>query len=242
MNAVIYARYSSLSQNEQTNEGQVRICKAFAESKGFNVVKVYMDKARTGTNDHRPAFQKMISEASSEAFKNIIVYKFDRFARNRLDSMMYKQQLKKQYGVRVISALEPVSDDEGGELYEMFVEWNDEKYSQRLSKRIRDGLTTSVNNGTYTGCHLICGYKLIDTEKIGKKGTIHKVVIDEEQAEIVRCIFTEYAKGTDKKEIADALNAHGWRYKGKLFNKRTFESWLSNEKIYGRVCFRRQGL
>ena len=80
----------------------------------------------------------------------------------------------------------------------MFVEWNDEKYSQRLSVRIRDGLTTSVENGTFTGSKLIFGYKLIDTDKTGKKGTIHKVAIDEKQAEIVRFVYNEYAKGTDK--------------------------------------------
>ena len=121
-NAVIYARYSSQGQNEQSIEGQVRICTAYAESKGFTVVKTYMDKARTGTNDNRPDFQKMISDADKGAFQYIIVYKFDRFARNRIDSIMYKAQLKKQYGIRVVSATEPVSDDEGGEIYEMFLE------------------------------------------------------------------------------------------------------------------------
>ena len=200
-NAVIYARYSSQGQNYQSIEGQVRICTEYAQSKGFPVVKTYMDKARTGTNDNRPDFQKMISDADKGAFQHIIVYKFDRFARNRIDSIMYKAQLKKQYGIRVVSATEPVSDDEGGEIYEMFLEWNDEKYSERLSKRVRDGLDTSVKNGTYCGGYLIYGYKLIDTNKKGNKGTIHKVAIDKEQAEIVRFIFTEYANGTDKKEI-----------------------------------------
>jgi hypothetical protein len=154
-----------------------------------------------------------------------------------MDSMLYKQQLKKRYGIRVVSALEPVSDDEGGEIYEMFLEWNDEKYSERLSKRIRDGLTTSVDNGTYTGCKLICGYKLVDTEKMGKKGTIHRVVIDEGQADIVRYIFTEYAKGTEKRNIASTLNARGHRYKGKPFTSRTFEKWLCNEKYTGKFTF-----
>ena len=53
--------------------------------------------------------------------------------------------------MRVLSATENITDDEGGELYEMILEWNDEKYSQRLAKRIRDGLITSLTNGTYTG-------------------------------------------------------------------------------------------
>lgn len=236
-NAVIYPRYSSHGQNEMTIEGQVRICREFAESQGYNVVNVYPEKARTGTNDSRPAFQKMIKDAASGQFQYIIVYMFDRFARNRHDSILYKEMLKRDYGIKVISATQPISDDEGGEFYEMFLEWNDEKYSKRLSKRIRNGLDTSVANGTFTGSHLLYGYKLVDTDRKGKKGTIHKVEIDEEQAETVRYIFTEYAKGTGKVEIAKALNAQGKRVKGKQFTIRTFEKWLTNAKYTGEFYF-----
>lgn len=142
--AVIYARFSSHGQNEQSIEAQVRICKEFAESKGLKVINVYTDKARTGTNDARPGFQRMIADAKSGAFRYIIVYMFDRFARNRHDSIVYKEMLREKYNVRVISALEPIAEDEGGEFYEMFLEWNAEKYSKRLSKRVKDGLDTSV--------------------------------------------------------------------------------------------------
>lgn len=119
---VIYARFSSQSQNEQSIEAQIRICSEFAENKGIKIVNTYSDKAKSGTNDHRPAFQKMVSDAQTGAFKYIIVYTFDRFARNRRDSVMYKEMLKEKYGIKVISALEPISEDEGGEFYEMF--WN----------------------------------------------------------------------------------------------------------------------
>ena len=141
-NCVIYARFSSHGQNEQSIEAQVRICKEFAESKDLKVINIYPDKARTGTNDSRPSFQKMITDAQSGAFKYIIVYMFDRFARNRRDSIMYKEMLKEKYGIRVLSALEPIAEDEGGEFYEMFLDWNAEKYSKRLSKRVKDGLDT----------------------------------------------------------------------------------------------------
>ena len=79
-NGVIYARFSSQSQNEQSIEAQVRICKEFAEGKDINIVNIYSDKARTGTNDARPAFQRMIADAKSGAFQYIVVYMFDRFA------------------------------------------------------------------------------------------------------------------------------------------------------------------
>ena len=237
-NAVIYARYSSQGQNEQSIEGQIRICKEYAENNGFTVVKTYTDKARTGTNDSRPEFQRMIKDADNGQFEYIIVYMFDRFARNRRDSIMYKEMLKQDYGIRVISATQPISDDEGGEFYEMFLEWNDEKYSKRLSKRVKNGLDMSVENGTFCGGYLVYGYKLRQEPIIGKRNRFMKYVeIDEEQAEIIRYAFTEYDKGTDKKEIAATLNARGKRYNGKPFKGRTFDKWLNNQKYTGEFYF-----
>lgn len=237
-NAVIYARYSSQGQNEQSIEGQIRICTEYAENNGFSVVKVYYDKARTGTNDSRPEFQRMIKDADNGQFEYIIVYMFDRFARNRRDSIMYKEMLKQDYGIRVISATQPISDDEGGEFYEMFLEWNDEKYSKRLSKRVKNGLDMSVENGTFCGGYLVYGYKLRQEPIIGKRNRFMKYVeIDEEQAEIIRYAFTEYDKGTDKKEIAATLNARGKRYNGKPFKGRTFDKWLNNQKYTGEFYF-----
>ena len=236
-NCVIYARFSSHGQNEQSIESQIRTCKEFADSKGYNVIGIYSDKAKTGTNDKRPDFQRMMKDAQSGTFRYIIVYMMDRFSRNRRDSIMYKEMLKEKYGIKVLSALEPISDDEGGEFYEMFLEWNAEKYSKRLSKRIRDGIDTSVKNGTYCGGKLMYGYKLIDTEKTGKKGIIHKVEINEEEAEVVRFIFESYANGIPKKKIAEALNVKGHRFNGKKFTFRMFEHWLVNEKYTGEFTF-----
>lgn len=236
-NCVIYARFSSRGQNEQSIESQIRTCKEFADSKGYTVVNVYSDKAKTGTNDRRPDFQRMMKDAESGNYTYIIVYMMDRFSRNRRDSIMYKEMLKEKFGIRVISALEPISDDEGGEFYEMFLEWNAEKYSKRLSKRIRDGIDTSVENGTYCGGKLLYGYRLIDTEKTGKKGIIHRVEIDDEEAEIVRFIFESYANGMPKKKIAETLNEKGYRLRGKKFTFCKFEHWLVNEKYTGEFMF-----
>lgn len=235
---VIYARFSSHGQNEQSIEAQVRICKEFAESKGLKTVNVYNDKARTGTNDSRPAFQKMITDAQSGAFRYIIVYMFDRFARNRRDSIMYKEMLKEKYGIKVLSALEPIAEDEGGEFYEMFLDWNAEKYSKRLSKRVKDGLDTSVANGTFCGGYLIYGYK-IDYEPVaGKSGKfIKRVAINEEEAEVVKFVFEQYDKGISKLEIAKTLNEKGLRFKGKPFKARTFDKYLVNRKYTGEFEF-----
>lgn len=237
---VLYIRYSSTGQNEQTVEGQIRVCKEWAEANGYTVVGIYIDKAKSAwsDSDKRVEFNKMMKDAGSGKFQYILVYKFDRFARNRLDSQMHKQRLKKEFGIRVLSATEPVSDDEGGEIYEMFLEWNDEKYSQRLSKIVRERLGIAMENGTFCGGHLIYGYRIRKEPIPNKKDSFTKYVeIDEEQAEIIRFIFRQYAKGVAKDNIAKALNEQGKRYNGKLFKGRTFDKWLANEKYTGTFSF-----
>ena len=97
--AVIYARYSSDSQTEQSIDGQLRVCKEFAEREDYKIVETYIDRAMTGTNDHRPAFQQMLQDSKKKGFEFIIVYKFYRFASSRHDSAVNKAILKKN-GVR----------------------------------------------------------------------------------------------------------------------------------------------
>lgn len=125
---------------------------------------------------------------------------FDRFARNRRDSIMYKELLKEKYGIRVVSALEPIAEDEGGEFYEMFLEWNAEKYSNRLSKRVKDGIDINVANGTFCGGHLLYGYTIILQPIDGKPDKfIKRISVNNEEASIIRFIFESYDKGISKK-------------------------------------------
>lgn len=100
--AVIYARYSSSNQREESIIGQIRDCRAYAEKLGFEVIREYTDEARTGTTDRRPGFQQMIKDAESKKFTAVIVWKVDRFARNRYDSAIYKSKLKKMESVYIL--------------------------------------------------------------------------------------------------------------------------------------------
>ncbi len=81
MTAVIYARYSTDSQREESIEGQIRECTAYAEKNGFTVVKHYIDRAISAKTDNRPQFQQMIKDSERGIFDVIIVWKLDRFAR-----------------------------------------------------------------------------------------------------------------------------------------------------------------
>ena len=93
-NAVIYARFSSHSQNEQSIEGQLRDNHEWAKQHGITVIEEYIDRALSGTKDTRPDFQRMIKDAAKCQFDMVIVWKLDRFARNRYDSAMYKAKQK----------------------------------------------------------------------------------------------------------------------------------------------------
>lgn len=108
MNAVIYARYSSDNQREESIDGQIRECKEFAENNDIRIIDTYIDRALSAKTDNRPSFQQMIKDSFKGLFDVIIVWKLDRFARNRYDSAHYKNILKKN-GVKVISATEAIS-------------------------------------------------------------------------------------------------------------------------------------
>ena len=88
MKAVIYARYSSDNQREESIEGQIRECTAFAKKNGITILRHYIDRAFSAKTDNRPEFQNMIKDSGKRLFDMIIVWKLDRFARNTLSRMM----------------------------------------------------------------------------------------------------------------------------------------------------------
>ena len=223
MKAVIYARYSSNKQTEQSIEGQLRVCKEYAEKKGYEVVAEYIDRAMTGTNSNRPEFLRMIADAENKHFDAIIVYKLDRFSRNRYDSVVYKHRLK-QKGIKVDSAMESISDSMEGKLVEGLLEMMAEMYSQDLSQKVKRGMNESFLKGNFTGGTISYGYKVLDK----------KIFIDEEKAKIVKYIFEEYAKGTTKQEIVKQLNDKGHKTgKGAKFSYNSIQTMLKNKKYIG---------
>lgn len=223
MNAVIYARYSSDRQTEQSIEGQIRFCTQYAQQHGYNVIKHYVDRAISGTTDHRPQFQQMIADSAKRQFQFVIVWKLDRFARNRYDSAIYKSKLKKN-GVKVLSATEGIGEGDESIILEAVLEAMAETYSRQLSQNVRRGMRESALKGNSTGGSIPLGYKLE-----GKK-----LSVDEETAPIVHYIFEQYAAGASKAEIAAYLNDRGHRTKsGKKFTVNSFRTVLSNPKYIG---------
>ena len=186
MNAVIYARYSSDSQREESIEGQLRECREYAERNDMTVVGTYIDRALSAKTADRPEFQRMIKDSAKELFEIVLVWKLDRFSRDRYDSAHYKHILKKN-GVKVISAKEHISEGPEGIILEAMLEGYAEFYSAELSEKIHRGQKENALKGKNNGGGVPLGY-LLD-----KKA--QKLVIDPVTAPLVVEIFEKYADG-----------------------------------------------
>ena len=150
MTAVIYARYSSDSQREASIEGQLRDCKAYAEKNGITVVGTYIDRAYSAKTDDRPDFQRMIKDSAKKIFDVVLVWKLDRFARNRFDAVNYKYQLEKN-GVHLASVMEPISQGPEGIMVESMLIGMAEYYSAELALKVARGERENALQCKYNG-------------------------------------------------------------------------------------------
>lgn len=228
MNAVIYARFSSHNQREQSIEGQLRDCHAYARRYDLNVVGEYIDRALSGLTDDRPDFQRMIADAARRQFERIIVWKLDRFTRNRYDSALYKHKLK-QYGVRVVSAMENVGEGDESILLEALLEASAEYYSRDLSKKIRRGQRENAAKGRFNGGPVPYGYQVRDG----------KLAADEKTAPVIRYLFEQYAAGVSMRTILEELTRRGVRGPhGRALTPSTFSRALTNTAYIGEYRYK----
>lgn len=225
MRAVIYARYSAgPRQTDQSIEGQLRVCRAYCEQKGLQVVEEYCDRHISGKTDARPEFQRLIEDAKAKKFEAVVVYKTDRFARNKYDSAIYKQTLRKS-GVQIYYAAETIPEGPEGIILESLMEGLAEYYSAELAQKIKRGMLESAHKCKSTGGLGALGYKT---------GPDKRFVIDQDEAEAVRTIFDMFIKGEPNAAICDYLNARGIKTAmGNPFNKSSINRIIKNRKYIG---------
>ena len=162
MKAVIYARYSSDNQREESIEGQIRECTEYAKYNELEIVGQYIDRAFSAKTDDRPDFQRMIQDSAKKLFDVVLVWKLDRFARNRYDSAFYRYTLRKN-GVRVVSAKENISDGPEGIILESLLEGMAEFYSANLSQNVKRGFQGEMpSRASGNGGAVPLGYKVVD--------------------------------------------------------------------------------
>ena len=227
--AVVYARYSSHNQGEQSIEGQLSEAYKYAASHGYKIIHEYVDRAKTGRTDSRDEFQRMLRDTAKKQFSVIILWKVDRFGRNREEIAVNKMRCKKN-GVRVEYIAETIPDAPEGVILESVLEGFAEYYSLQLSQNVRRGQNESAEKCQSTGGNRPLGYLT---------GPDKKFIIDPDTAPTVKLIFDMYAAGHTVTEIVKHLNDLGLHtFRSSKFTKNSLHSILKNEKYTGVYIYR----
>lgn len=237
MNVVIYARYSSHNQTEQSIEGQLKVCYDYAKQHKLTVIREYIDRALTGTNDNREQFQKMIEDSSKKDFQGVLVYQLDRFGRGDIKDAINEYKLNEN-GVEVISAKENFTKDPSGNLLKGVIRSVNKYYSDELSVKVKRGMDLNADKCYYNGGAVPLGLKLEIVEVMNgpfnKKIYKKKYVIDEQMAPIVQKIFDMYVNDYTMADIIRYLNKQQIKTsQGKEFNKNSIRTIIQNKKYIG---------
>ena len=207
----IYARVSSDAQDINNSIGaQIDECKKYAREHNMVVVSIYIEEAESGRSDNRPEFQRMVSEGTDKEnpFAVILVWKFSRFSRDRVDNAIYKNRLKKR-GVRIVSIKEPTDDTPAGQFMESVIEDVDAFYSANLSQEVRRGQRKIAERGYFPGNKAPYGYTLEKVQEENGNAFHNILVIDPNTAPIARRIFMDTIAGRSHADIRQSLIRDG---------------------------------
>lgn len=229
--AVLYARFSSDNQREESIEAQLRAMHEYCQRNGAVVIREYCDRARSATTDDRPEFLSMIADARNHEFDFVVVHKLDRFSRNRYDSAYYKRELRKN-GISLLSVLEHMDDSPESVILESVLEGMSEYYSKNLAREVMKGMRESALKCQALGGKPPFGYKVNPDTR--------RYEVNEEEAEAVRMIFRQVCEGYGYSEIITELNRLGYKTRnGNPFGKNSISEILRNEKYKGIYIFNR---
>lgn len=232
LRAGLYARVSTEEQAVEGHsiEAQLQVAREFAERKGWVVVREYTDPGYSGTNDRRPAFQRMIEDALNGDIQVIVFHKLDRFSRSISDILHYFNLLH-GHDILLASATEPFdfTTPAGKAHFHMlavFAQW----YIDNLSAETKKGKKQRALKGLYNG-QLPFGYTR------SPDGTARIVP---EEAKVVRKAFEAYATGqyTDR-QIAELMNDMGLLTRqGRRWSKDSVRDFLQNAFYTGKVKYK----
>ena len=237
MNAIIYARFSSIKQEGGFSiEAQLTACREYCLKNELVIVKEYIDEAFSGRSSDRPQFNQMLEDAKTGLFNKIIVHKFDRFSRDRTDSVVIKSNLKK-YNVDVISVSEPIPSNAYGVVLESLYESLSHCYSQNLARESLKGMLEAVKLGFHVSGKPPYGYDLKPILYKGKKRS--KLVENKSESKIIKIIFHKYLQNNmGFKNIALYLNEQGFKTRSNtLFTPQLVNKICKNETITGTLSY-----
>jgi len=240
MIAAAYARYSSMNQNDESIDAQLKQIYAYAIKNDINIVNEYIDRGRSGSNDEREEFQKMIRESQEKKYDAIIVHKIDRFARNLKDAGHYKSLLEEN-GIKLISVSEDITGASGDLVFGIMAsvaDWYLKNMKAEISVKSRE----IAQKGFFMGGNPPYGYDIerVKVENLAGKKTRGVYKINENEAKIVRIIYDLAAEGNSPAKIAKHLNDKNIKNrKGNSWNYSTLYDLVHNLKYKGTFVWSR---
>ncbi|MBC7122543.1 MAG: recombinase family protein [Pseudothermotoga sp.] len=228
--AVAYARFSTDKQNDTSIEKQLEDIRAYCAKKGYVIVNEYVDKAESAAKEDRPAFRQMLLDAKKGLFDVVVVHKLNRFARDRYLSVVSAHELKK-CGVEVESVLEPISSDPVGQLLWGILDAINEFERLNVIQETSMKMRPLAQKGYWLGGRTPFGFK---AEKVAVDGKTHtRLVVDPQEAPVVRLMFDLFLKGLSFKKIAETLNRQGYTNRGKEWKFSAVAEIIRNPRYAG---------
>ena len=230
-NGACYIRVSTDDQLEFSPDAQLKLIKRYAKEHDIIITAehVYIDEGISGKRaDKRPQFMKMIATAKTKPkpFDVILVHKFDRFARSREDSVVYKSLLKREAGIKVISITESIEDDKFSVILEAMLEAMAEYYSLNLADEVKKGMTDKAERGEFQSVPPF-GYRMENKQ----------LVPIEEEANFIRFIFENFSnRKMTMRQLALYANHMGIKtHMGNEFETRSIDYIINNPVYIGKV-------
>jgi DNA invertase Pin-like site-specific DNA recombinase len=242
MRAAIYARVSTGKQAEKdlSIPDQIAQMQAWCERNNYDVGEIYVEGGKTGTvATKRPVFKKLMKDAcvTPAPYDLILVHSFSRFYRNLIEMGLIHRVLK-EHDARLVSITQEVADDATGEMMRNLISMFDEYSSKENGKHTLRAMQENARRGNFCGSRVPYGYMAQETEEKGNKGKKKKLVVNPEEAEVVRKIFNLYVvRNLGFKGVANALNEQNILRRGKSWNTSSIKDLLANRTYLGEYYF-----
>lgn len=238
--AMINARYSTDNQNPDSIEVQVQKCREWCHQQGIPILGIYADEATSGMKDSRPQYENMMMQLRQGIGDTVVIYDQSRMFRKMTAWFAFRDELTAM-GVRVISVTQPMIGKDLRDPTNFLTEGSMALFNQiwalQSRQKTMEKMRFMARNGQHTGGKPALGYQVKDG----------RLEICEEEAAIVRRIFTEYASGMSYRDIIAGLNRDGLKTKrGNAFGTNSLHDLLHNEKyigvlVYGQSPYREDG-
>ena len=241
----VYARVSTSKQAEKdlSIPDQLSQMRAWCQAAGHTVGAEYIEPGASATDDRRPVFQRMITEAcvNPSPFEAIVVHSLSRFFRDSLEFGLYERKLKK-YGVRVLSITQQTSDDPSGEMIRRIFSVFDEYQSKENGKHTLRAMRENARQGFFNGSRPPVGYRTVEVQLPGNKGRKRQLDVEPTEAVVVNRIFEWYLHGDRGRElglygVAARLNEQGILIRGRQWTKGRIYEVLTNRAYIGEYYF-----